>query len=233
MSNQLKPWYKKWWGALLIFFSFLVLSFVLAMGFYINRLTKEIKNNDFNYYELMQTTASAEELKLIEGTDKNYWIGAAKPKITIVEFADFACPHCAKSFSKIREISVKYKNSVKIIFRDFPINAEYSAKLALAARCAGEQGLFWPAHDKLFLNQGIATDEEIKNSIKQIGLDNQRFEDCYSKQKYLAEIQADLLAGDQLGITGTPTWFINGHKIAGDIPYELFIKIIEELIKLR
>jgi len=232
MIENKKLWYKKWWGGLFIIFLVLALILAVALGFYIKRIAKNMNNSEFNYYQLAQNPLTDEEKRLVEGTGKNYWIGAANPKITIVEFSDFACPYCAKSFSKIREISVKYKDSVKVIFRDYPINAEYSDSLALAARCAGEQGLFWVAHDKLFLNQGVATDEEIKNLIKQIGLDNERFDKCFSDQTPIASIKKDLSAGNQLGITGTPTWFINGNLIKGDIPYKIFMEMIEELNKI-
>jgi len=83
----------------------------------------------------------------------DYFLGTSTPRLTIVEFSDFACPYCRNSYTTVREIGFKYKNSVKIIFKDFPLHAD-SLDLAMAGRCAGEQGLFWPLHDKLFSLQG-------------------------------------------------------------------------------
>jgi len=161
---------------------------------------------------------------------KNYWIGASNPKITIVEFVDFSCPLCKNSFTKIREISLKYKKDVKIIFRDYPMY-EHSLDLAMAARCAGEQGLFWLMHDKLFQNQGMYEKNQLSELANQIGADVNKFNNCFTNKKYLSDIKNDFTDAEKLEVAGTPTWFINGAKVAGDIPYGLFVEIVEELIK--
>ena len=137
---------------------------------------------------------------------------------------------CKESFPKIREISTKYKDDVKIIFRDFPVVTEYSIDLAMASRCAGEQGLFWVMHDKLFLNQGISQKNEIFELAKQIGADVGKFQNCFDNQKYSEDIYQDIKDGEALELEGTPTWFINGNKISGNIPYNIFIQIVEELL---
>lgn len=226
----MEGWYKKWWGILTIFLVSIILIFIIASGFYITNLVKEIKNNQLAAGIIKNKNLSSEEFKKIEG-EGNYWIGGANAKITIVEFGDFACPYCQKSFSKIREISLKYKNDVKIIYRDYP-SRNGSMNLAMAGRCAGEQGLFWLMHDKLFQNQGVNTDEEMIELAKQIGADLKRFEQCQKDKKYNTSIQKDYLDGQDLGIKGTPTWFINGYKVEGDIPYSVFIDTVEKLIKI-
>jgi protein-disulfide isomerase len=168
-------------------------------------------------------------MKIIEG-ENAYWLGSAHPKITIVEFGDFSCSACKNSFSVIREISVKYKDQVKIIFRDFPLVSEDSLDLSMAGRCAGEQGLFWPMYDKLFLNQGISTQDEIQNIFTQIGGNSEKFEDCFQAKRYYQDIQDDLKDADSLGIKGTPAWFINGNNINGDIPREMFLDLVEKIL---
>jgi protein-disulfide isomerase len=127
-------------------------------------------------------------------------------------------------------VGLRYSDKVKHIYRDFPALGENSVNLALAARCAGEQGLFWPMHDKLFQNQGVSTPKELLELANQIGADTVKYELCYSQKKYLNLIQKDFLDGETLGVNGTPTWFINGQKIEGDIPLNIFTQIIEELI---
>jgi len=234
MSNgQIKKtWYKKWWGILLVVVFMLFFATLTAFAFYAYHLNKPIKNNgvdslkkiSLNYEKLNEQTRAK-----IEGTD-NYWIGAAKPKITIVEFGDFACHHTKKSFPKIREMGTKYKNDVKIIFRDMPLQ-ENSLKLAMAARCAGEQGLFWPMYDKLFQNQGVSKDNELVEMANQIGADTSRFAACLSDQKYIKQIQKDFSDGKDLGVKGTPTWFVNGVKLQGDVPLAVWENIIKELLK--
>lgn len=229
MNELQNQWYKKWWGILLLVLAFLILVLIILVSLKINSNTKNSSQD--NYQALATNNLSADQIKSIEGIN-NYWTGTSTPKITIVEFGDFACTYCQKAYSKIREISLKNKNTVKFIFRDYPINTEYSIKLSQAARCAGEQGLFWNAYDKLFQFQGVNTDTDIKTLIKTIGVNSDKFDKCYDSQKYLNNIKKDLSDGNQLGITGTPTWFINGNIIKGDIPTDTFNKIIEELNKI-
>ncbi len=232
MQKNAKSWYKKWWGITLILFISIILIISVASGFYVINLIKQIKSGQLYNLDLSEhNNLNQQTQKLIKGNENNYWLGSADPKITVVEFSDFACLYSKNSFSNIREIGLKYKNSVKIIFRDYPINSNYSTDLALAARCAGDQGLFWLMHDKLFLNQGVSEKNEITDLAYQIGADMNKFTACFNSKKYLSDIQKNLADGRELGIKGTPTWFINGHKIEGDIPYNIFIQIIEGLIQ--
>ena len=216
-----KLWYKKWWGILLIIVVTLIAVVVVAFFFYTLDTYKDIKNEQGEARELLRG-----EYYEAGGDGSNYWIGSANPKVTIVEFADFNCPFCRKSYPKIREISLKYKDSIKVIYRDFPA-LENSLELGLAARCAGEQGLFWLMHDKLFQNQGKFSIDELPDLANQIGADIPRFNKCLSEQKYLPQVKKDFSDAENLGVKGTPTWFINGYKVEGDIPYDLFIKIVE------
>ncbi|MEA3463499.1 MAG: thioredoxin domain-containing protein [Patescibacteria group bacterium] len=231
MQKINKPWYKKWWVILLSILGTFILILITASCFYIADEVKRIKSSGLaSQQALLKPQKYTEKMqKAVEG-QRNYWIGAAKPKITIVEFVDFSCPLCKNSFVKIREISLKYKKDVKIIFRDYPAY-EHSLDLAMAARCAGEQGLFWLMHDKLFQNQGISEEKQFSALANQIGADVNRFNNCFANKKYLSSIKRDFADAEKLEVAGTPTWFINGQKIAGDIPYGLFIQIIEKLLK--
>ena len=222
MQYSKKPWHKRWWGVAAIIFLSIILIFLVAVSFYVYASVREAKKN--SGVKLSGQTYQAAD-------SDSYWLGAAKAPITIVEFGDFACPVCEQSFPTIRELSLKYKNDIKFIWRDYPVVQEYSALLALAGRCAGEQGLFWPMHDKLFQNQGVSTAGQLSTLANQIGADLARFNDCLNKQKYLAQIQEDLTDGQTFGNSGTPTFFINGYKVEGNIPYETFTKIIEGLKK--
>jgi protein-disulfide isomerase len=222
----------RWWK--IAFFAVLTLLAILfvAFGFYVFDLVRNPDKNNINNNEILDQLKENKitvDNKIIIGTN-NYWLGSANPKITIVEFGDFNCSNCKNSFPNIREISLKYKDSVKIIFRDFPV-LENSSNLALAGRCAGEQGLFWVMHDKLFTNQGEFEINQLSNFANQIGADVKKFTSCLENEKYISDINKDYADGKLLEITGTPTWFINGYKIEGNIPYNIFIQIIEALIK--
>lgn len=229
MDNIPKKWYRTWWGTIMIIVAFLILIFISVFGFYVLDLAKKIKSGELQTQTIKQAELTPEKKKLIEGLG-NYSIGTSSPVITIVYFADFACPLCKNAFNKIREISLVHKDKIQIIYRDFPIHDE-SIDLAMGARCAGEQGLFWPMHDKLFQNQGVAAKEEISALAKQVGVDSKKYESCITAQKFLPQIQKDYSDGETLGIAGTPTWFINGAMVSGDIPSDNLNKIIQELLK--
>jgi protein-disulfide isomerase len=158
----------------------------------------------------------------------SYWTGSAKPKVVIVFFSDFACPYCQQTFGKLREASIRHADAVKLIYRDFPMHEE-SLTLAMSARCAGEQGLFWPMHDKLFQNPGLSTAEEMGALATQIGADTARFRQCLDSRKHYDRIKQDADDGTRYGVEGTPTIFINGHKLTGAISQEILEKAINEL----
>ncbi|HTW96724.1 MAG TPA: thioredoxin domain-containing protein [Candidatus Methylomirabilis sp.] len=166
----------------------------------------------------------------------DYSFGTSSPRLTIVEFSDFACPFCQESYPALRELGLKYKNSVQIIFKDFPIHAD-SLYLALAARCAGEQGLFWPMHDKLFAMQGQFATTSLPDLAVSVGADKTKFSACLTGQKYLTDIRADYADGQTLDsngnplVSGTPTFFFNGYKAVGEIPKDKFEEIIRQFLK--
>ena len=213
---------KKHFLIILLFFLF-VIAIIGINSF-------KIYKNPINNTDTSQYTVSAEELELINNNPLSHSIGSSSPLITIIEFSDFACPYCKNSFSTMREISLKYQDKIKIIYRHYPIITEHSNLLALASECASEQDKFWAMHDSLFLNQGISTATELNELARQIGLDGDKFNNCLEGKKYLGSITADFKAGQDLGITGTPTWYINGIKIAGDIPPDMFFEIINNLL---
>ena len=176
--------------------------------------------------------------KSIESTQKftvperqaDYSFGTTTPKVTVIEFSDFACPYCSQTYTAVREMGAKYKNSVKIIFKDFPLH-DTSLDLAMAARCAGEQGFFWSMYDKLFSLQGQFATSSLPDLAVSVGADKTKFTACLTSQKYLINIKADYIDGQSLGIDGTPTFFFNGYKMAGTLTADQFERIIEQFLK--
>jgi protein-disulfide isomerase len=162
----------------------------------------------------------------IEG---EFWTGSDNPKITIVEFADFGCSYCKQSHSTIRQLGFKYKDSVKIVFKDYPIR-EDSIDLAIAARCAGEQGFFWAMHDKLFAYQGKFAVTDLAAIAAEIGVERKAFAACLTDDKHQALIHQNLTLGESLGVSGTPTFFINGYMVTGDKPMEYWEQLIDLIL---
>ncbi len=200
-----------------LFAALLVAGFVLEVF----QRSDNIRNGNYslNAPSSSVSTESAytgDQKKLIEGQNNN-WLGAENPKVTVVEFSDFACPFCKASFPAMRELGVRYKDSVKIIFRDWPAH-DNSIALTMGAYCAGEQGKFWDMHDKLFQYQSDtfgSNKNDITALAQQLGIDNDQFQNCVDTQKYLPQIRANFRDSQTLGVRGTPTWYINGEKIEG------------------
>lgn len=129
----------------------------------------------------------------------------------------------------MREISLRYADTVKIIFRSWP-GHDYSINLAMGAYCAGEQGKFWEMHDKLYQNQATDFGSD-KNDLARLALElniyNEQFQNCFDKQTYSSLIYEDITDSKTLAVPGTPTWFINGEKIEGTLTTKDFEDIIK------
>jgi protein-disulfide isomerase len=167
--------------------------------------------------------------------DDDPFLGPEDAPITIVEFSDFQCPYCAQfeeqTFNALLD---KYKDKVRFVYRDFPLTSIHPDAMgaALAANCANEQDKFWQMHDAMFSSQrvtGVGTDAVTKMATD-LQLDMDQFDDCVQKQKYSSEISHDMADGTSYGVTGTPTFFINGVRLVGAQPIEQFSAVIEQLL---
>jgi len=233
---MVKKWYKRWWAITFFIILLIILALILLAAFLILREVKnyqgqglEGENNFQN--QIVYHLKNQKKYPDPEGSDNlNFSLGTTSPRLTIVEFSNFTCPRSGESYSKIRKLGLKYKDKVRVIFRHFP-ESEESLGLSLASYCAGEQGAFWPMHDKLFQNQGKISPQNLVTLAKQTGLDTNLFSKCLDSQKYQDEIVEDMKDGEEMGVAGTPTWFFNGYKISGDLPYEIMEGIITSLIK--
>jgi protein-disulfide isomerase len=156
--------------------------------------------------------------------------GPADALVTIVEFSDFHCPFCRRVQPVLDQVRAKYDGKIKMVFRDFPIDTLHpqARAAAEAARCATEQGKFWEFHDLVFKNEADALPATLDGFAKTVGLDVPAFEACRTSGKYRNPVQTSNVEGDRLGITGTPTFFINGRILVGAQPLEAFAKIIDE-----
>lgn len=156
-------------------------------------------------------------------------IGPEDAVITLIEFSDYECPFCQRwhteVFAKIRE---QYPDKVRLVYRDFPLPSHAgAAPAAQAANCAYEQGAFWEYHELLFSGAYSMNATGFKNYASQLGLDEERFNECVDSNRYRDEVQADLQYAANLGVNSTPTFFLNGIPIVGAQPFEIFQRVIE------
>jgi len=156
--------------------------------------------------------------------------GSEKAPVTIVKFEDFQCPFCKQVQPTFDELLSRYNGKVRLVHKDLPLESLHAQarQAAEAARCAHEQGKFWEYHDKLYANSPKASADDLKSYAKDVGLNVDSFDRCFASGKYKAVVQQDLNEGAQLGLTGTPTFFINGREISGNQPLEAFEAIIDE-----
>jgi len=156
-------------------------------------------------------------------------IGPSDAPITIVEFSDFRCPYCAR-FAKetLRPLLESYGDQIQFVYRDFVIFGQPSYEAALASECAHEQDKFWEYHDILFANQQNMGREQFISFAGELDLDVEAFTTCFDEQTYRDAIVADVSFAQELGLSGTPSFFINGRFISGAQPLEVFRGIIDE-----
>ena len=156
--------------------------------------------------------------------------GAEKAPLTVVKFEDFQCPFCKQVQPTFNELLSRYNGKVRLVHKDLPLESIHpqARQAAEAARCAYEQGKFWEYHDKLYATSPKASGDDLKSYAKEVGLNVDSFDRCFTSGKYKAVVQQDLNEGVQLGLTGTPTIFINGREISGNQPLEAFEAIIDE-----
>jgi protein-disulfide isomerase len=160
--------------------------------------------------------------------------GPENAPVTIVKFEDFHCPFCKQVQPTLTELLSRYNGKVRLVHKDLPLDSIHpqARQAAEAARCADDQGKFWEYHDKLYANSPKARTEDLKSYAKELGLNVEVFGRCVESGKYKAVVQKDLNEGAQLGLTGTPAFFINGREISGAQPLEAFTAIIDEELAL-
>ncbi len=166
--------------------------------------------------------------KLVKADDPQ--LGPKDAKVTIVEFSDYECPFCGRYYrDTYKGLKEKYGDKVRFVFKDFPLPFHQKAqKASEAAHCAGEQGKYWEYHDVLFENQRNLSEEELKGYARKLNLDGVKFDACLGSERFASKVRDGLNAGRSVGVSGTPTFFINGRRLVGAQPSVAFERIIDE-----
>lgn len=138
--------------------------------------------------------------------------GSANAPITIVEYADFECPHCKIASAVVDQVVKAHPGKVRLIYKHFPLSFHPMAKrAAAAAEAAGNQGRFWEMHDAIFATQNMLDEGLILGHAKAIGLDIARFQKDWDDPATVAKVEASRREGQSLGVEGTPAFFVNGR----------------------
>jgi protein-disulfide isomerase len=154
--------------------------------------------------------------------------GNPKAPVTVVVFSDFQCPFCSRVEPTLAQVEKAYGDKVRVVWKHQPLAMHPNAvPAAQAAEAAREQGKFWEMHDKLFQNQQALSPELYGRLAKELGLDAARFDAALKSQKLLARIQEDQATAGKVGVSGTPTLFVNGERVVGAVPFEQMKTVID------
>jgi protein-disulfide isomerase len=155
-------------------------------------------------------------------------LGPEDAPIKIVEFSDFNCPYCQKWHEEtFPALMGSYPDQIRFVYRDYPILTQESVNAAQAAECADEQGAFWAFHDALFSGGRDLGQDTYETYAQELGLDVEGLVACINSGRYEEEVTSDAEFASNLGISGTPTFFINGIPLVGAQPLERFAEIID------
>jgi protein-disulfide isomerase len=190
-----------------------------------------------------ETGSSSDQQAVETSVDDDAVMGSADAKATIVEFSDYQCPYCRvfwkNTFPQLKSEYID-KGLVRFVYRDFPLDFhEMAQKYAEATECAADQDKFWEMHDKIFAEQekkgsgttisGITVDD-VKKWAQQIGLDSAAFDQCLNSDKYAQEVKDDLADGEKAGVSGTPSFVINGQLLEGAQPFSAFKAVLDKVL---
>lgn len=232
-------WYQRFGGVLGIALGATIVAVVLSFGgfvwYYYHQIQKG--NGEILLQNFYGGFSSADKNTKSTTTDVNRSevelasapaIGTNNPKVTVVEFVDFKCPNCKAEAPILRQMMQKYGSKVKLIIRNFPVESTHPGanQLAVLAQCAYYQGWYWPLHDWLYENQDklgesfAAADIDDLNSL--FGWDPQKMKECFNSQEVKVLVNKDYADANRFGVAGTPTFFINGKKVEGVVPFEVW-----------
>ncbi|MFH0892653.1 MAG: DsbA family protein [Candidatus Falkowbacteria bacterium] len=162
-------------------------------------------------------------------TDLDPSTGDKYAPVVIVYFADFECDFCRKQEQILKRILLNYKYKTKLVWKDYPENDQNTAsfRAALAARCAFEQGAFWPYHDFLYEYNADISRETFNKIADMISIDRGKFDECLDASRPKKAIYDNIEEADALGINGIPFMYVNDQEVMGETSYEDLEKIVK------
>lgn len=190
----------------------------------------------------LQTASTA------NGNIADHVLGLKESKVTLVEYGDYQCPYCGKAYPQVKDITDTYSSKITFVFRNFPLPTMHpNAKAAAAAaEAAGLQGKYWEMNDKLYTSQndwqGASTENRTNQFVsyaRAIGVkDIEKFKTDMASENISKKINFDLALGNKAGVTGTPTFYLNGQKVSEEASASVINgdgsvmkKAIDELLK--
>ena len=164
--------------------------------------------------------------------DGDHVQGPASAPVTLVEYGDFQCPSCGQAFPIVKEVQKHFGDQLRFVFRQFPLEQHLMAEPAAeTSEFAAAQGKFWPMHDGLYEKQNELGPELFTTLAKELHLDVKALEQALDEGAYADRVTADLESGEASGVSGTPTFYINGRQHEGSFDAGTLIRSIETVFK--
>ncbi|UVT21369.1 MAG: DsbA family protein [Nitrospira sp.] len=150
-------------------------------------------------------------------TEHDHSEGDGAARITLVEYGDFECPYSREAVKTVQILQRDFGHDFRFVFRHFPLAHKHphAVQAAEAAEAAAAQGKFWPMYAMLFAHQWELEYRDLMDYAGQLELDRVLFGEGLKQHRYLDRVRADAASGHQYGVTGTPTFFVNGHRQDG------------------
>jgi Na+/H+ antiporter NhaA len=166
---------------------------------------------------LLGTAETITDLAVPVSAGKDHVRGPADAPVTLVEYGDFECPYCGQAESVVRELLAEYGDDLRYVWRHLPLTDvhPYAPLAAEASEAAAKQGKFWEMHDQLLDHQGALTAKDVMRYAAEIGLNTEQFTADMRKDAGAGKIASDVDSADLSGVSGTPTFFINGKRYHG------------------
>lgn len=195
-------------------------------------LESNLRERLFKKYNAKFTIKQIQPIVQTISTENQPARGKATAPVTVVMFSDFQCSACSATHPVLQEVLKTFGDKIRFVVRDFPLVTihENSYVAALAANAANAQGKFFEYTEILYANQSKLDEASLIEYAAQVGLNVKQFETDLKSKKYAPEVEKDIADGKTLGITGTPTIYVNGVKVRG-YSSEAFRQAIDKALK--
>lgn len=237
-------WYQTVWGIIILGLSALIFFGLVVFGVITAKFWWQIKHGQGDFLQKQVYSGFDRSIKNNKGekvdravleTGDFPFLGNPNASTTIVVFGDFRCPNTKKSWPVLQQLAGKYGYKIKLIFRHFPAESIHpgATQLAQISSCAHSQGKYFNVHNYLFANQEnlpvYLAPSDIAALAGQTDLDLEKLNKCINSSSASIKVNRDYADGYRFGVGGTPTFFVNGQKIEGTVPWEVWDKFVKEL----
>lgn len=237
-------WYQTAWGIVLLGLGGLVLLAAIVFGAITTKFWWQIKHGQGTFLQkefyggfdrdprAVGNKAEKMDRNVLENGDWPF-LGNPLAPIKIVVFGDFRCPNTKAAWPILQKLVNLYGYKIKLIFRSFPVESTHPGanKLAEIGVCAHEQGKYMPTHDYLFTNQTnlptYLSALDLAALAKDTGLNLDELNKCLSAGATAVKVSRDYADGFKFGVAGTPTFFVNGQKVQGVVPFDVWEEVVK------